>query len=55
MNWLLKLAKAAGPMLAEKAWPRVKAAGKAAWKALREPLTPTEPPREGAPEVSRDE
>ena len=55
MNWLVKLAKAAGPMLAEKAWPRVKAAGKAAWAALRTGEPPTEPPRESAPEVSRDE
>jgi len=55
MNWLTRIAKAAGPMLLDRAWPRVKAAGKAAWTAIREPLTPTEPLRESAPEVSRDE
>jgi hypothetical protein len=55
MNWFLRIAKAAGPMLMERAWPRVKAAGKAAWVALRTGDAPTEPPRESAPEVSRDE
>jgi hypothetical protein len=55
MNWFVRLAKAAIPTLTHRAWPRVKAASKAAWVALRTGEAPTEPPRESAPEVSRDE
>jgi hypothetical protein len=52
VNWFLRIAKAALPTMT---WPRVKAAGRAAWSALRTGDAPTEPPRESAPEVSRDE
>ena len=57
-GWLLKLAKAVGPALAQQAWPRVKAAGKAAWTALRTSPSASpnaEPPREDAPEVAVEE
>lgn len=45
MSWKAKLLRWAGSAALKSLWPRAKAAGKAAWKALKEnPVEPTEKP-----------
>lgn len=55
MSWKQTVFRWLGSAAVQQAWPRVKRAASAAWRAFKQPLTPTEPPRDAAPDVARED